>query len=85
MTVISLLLCTLFVIWLTYALMPESRKEWVLIPVGLLLSLVAISIVVVEALLSWLLMSAITQRPVECAVGVITIHLLIGIAIWRSQ
>lgn len=85
MTVISLLLCTLFVIWLTYALLPESRKEWALIPMGLTFVLVVMGIVVFEAFSSWILLSAITQRPVECAVSVITLHLLIGIAIWRSQ
>jgi hypothetical protein len=85
MTVISLLLCSLFIIWLTYALLPESRKEWVLIPLGLTIALVATGILVFEAFSSWILLSAITQRPVECAVGVVAFHLLIGVALWRSR
>jgi hypothetical protein len=85
MTVISLLLCSVFVLWLTYALLPESRKELVLIPMGLTFILVVTGIVVFEAFSSWILLSATTQRPVECAVGVVAFHLLIGVALWRSR
>lgn len=85
MTVFSLLLCSLLIIWLTYALLPESRKEWVLIPLGLTFTLVATGIVIFEAFTAWILLSAITQRPVECAIWIIVLHLIVAIAIWRSS
>ena len=85
MTVFSLLLCSLFIIWLTYALLPESRKEWVLIPLGLTFTLVATGIVIFEAFTAWILLSAITQRPVESAIWIIVLHLIVAIAIWRSS
>jgi hypothetical protein len=84
-TIPCLLLCSIFVIWLTYALLPEGRKEWVLAPVGLTLTVVAIGVIVFEAFSSWILLSAITQRPVECALAVIALHMVIGITIWRSR
>lgn len=85
MTVFSLLFCSLFIIWLTYTLLPESRKEWVLIPLGLTFALVATGVVIFEAFTAWILLSAITQRPIECAVAVIAFHLVVGIAYWRSS
>lgn len=85
MTVFSLLLCSLFFISLTYTLLPESRKEWVLIPFGLTFALVATGVVIFEAFTAWILLSAITQRPIESAVAVIAFHLIIGIALWRSR
>lgn len=85
MTVIGLLIGLVGVSWLTYALLPESRKEWVLIPMGLTFVLVVTGIVVFEAFSAWILLSAITQRPIECAVGVVAFHLLIGVALWRSR
>lgn len=85
MTVIGLLLGMVGICWITYALIPESRKEWALIPLGLTFFLVVTGIVVFEAFTAWILLSAITQRPVECAVGVVAVHLLIGVALWRSR
>jgi hypothetical protein len=84
-TVIGLLLGLVGICWITYALLRESRKEWALIPLGLTFYLVVTGIVVFEAFSSWILLSAITQRPIECAVGVVAFHLLIGVALWRSR
>jgi hypothetical protein len=84
-TVIGLLLGLVGISWITFALLPESRKEWALIPLGFTFFLVVTGIVVFEAFSSWILLSAITQRPVECAVAVIVFHLIIGIALWRSS
>ncbi|MFN3728504.1 MAG: hypothetical protein ACK4XJ_02170 [Fimbriimonadaceae bacterium] len=46
--------------------------------------LTVLSIVIMEALMQWMLLSAITGRPVECAIWIIFAHAIVAVAIWRS-
>ena len=85
MTFLSLILSLAIVLWLTFALLPESRKEWVFAPLVVTFTLVAAGLVIVEAFTAWIMLSAITQLPVACAIAVMAVHLIFAVAIWRSR
>ena len=70
--------------WMTYALMPTSRKHWALVAPMIAIGIVALGAICLEAVLAWVLLAAFTGKPAECAIGVIVFHLLAGVAMWRS-
>lgn len=84
MAVLSFLVGIIAISWITYALLPDSRKDWALIPVAATIVLTVLSVVIVEALMQWVLLYAITGRPVECAIWIIFAHAIVAVAILRS-
>lgn len=84
MAVLAFVVGIIGICWITYAVLPESRKDWALIPVAATIVLTVLSVVIMEALMQWVLLSAITGRPVECAIWIIFAHAIVAVAIWRS-
>ncbi len=85
MGLLLFILGLLGICWMTYAVMPTSRKHWALVAPMIAIGIVALGAICLEAFLGWLLLSAFTGRPVECAIGVILLHALVAVAIWRSN
>ena len=71
--------------WMTHALLPKSKGHWAIYPPAITLLVVVTGGLLIEAYISWLLLSAFSRHPVGSAMAVLTMHLLAILSVWRSS
>lgn len=70
--------------WMTYWLLPDSKRHWALLPPAIALIAVILGDICIEAFMAWVMLSALSGNPVGSGIGILVIHVVAILAFWKS-
>lgn len=85
MVVAILMVGLVGICWMTYWLLPDSKQHWALLPPAIAVGVVILGAICIEAFMAWVMLSALSGKPVASALVVLLIHALALLALWRCS
>ena len=85
MVVAILMVGLVGICWMTYCLLPESKRHWSLLPLAVAFGVVALGATCLEVFTAWVMLSALPGNATASATVVLLIHAVALLAVWRSS